>query len=128
MTEWSSAPAVRNPNMIFVFADDQTLAILDNIDDVQRECEGIDVEENVYQFFDENGLRLEPEFIEENKKGTIIGSLGWVESGIFDLKKSHDFNTSTILEALEKTVVLEANKYFDSLDEINEFLTNQGSQ
>jgi len=41
--------------MIFVFNEDQTLEVLENIDDVRRECEGIDVENNVYQFFDENG-------------------------------------------------------------------------
>ncbi len=110
--------------MIFVFAEDQTLAILDNINDVRRECEGIDVENNVYQFFDEKGLKLEPKFIEPNKKGKISGLIGWVQSGVFNLEKSNTHNSLAILDVLKNTLGLKPNKYFQSLGEIREFLIN----
>lgn len=109
--------------MIFVFADDQTLRILNNIDEVQRDCEGIDVEEGIYKFFDEDGVFLEPYFIEPNKKSKILGSFGWAQSGVFDLNKSKDKTPYTIKEALDNAIAVETNMYFDSLATVQGFLT-----
>jgi hypothetical protein len=108
--------------MIFVFADDQTLKILNGIDEVRRDCEGIDVEEGLFQFFDETGALLVPDFIEPNKKGKLLGSFGWVQSGVFDLKKSKDIHSCTILDALGNAVAVEPNEFFDSLAAIKLFL------
>ena len=41
--------------MIFVFIEDGSLEIVSDIDEVRKNCEGIDVESSVFQFFDENG-------------------------------------------------------------------------
>jgi hypothetical protein len=114
--------------MIFVFADDQTLNILDSIDEVRRDCEGVDVEEGIFSFFDESGSLLLPYFIESNKKGKLFGLFGWVSSGVFDLKKSEEDIPYTIEEALDNTVSIDSNKYFDSLAAVRGFLTNKSCQ
>jgi len=43
--------------MYFVFVEDGSLEIVDTIDEVRTNYEGIDV----YEFFDKNGKRLKPE-------------------------------------------------------------------
>lgn len=39
--------------MIFVFLDDGILDVIANLEEAQRNYEGIDVESGVFQFFDE---------------------------------------------------------------------------
>lgn len=109
--------------MIFAFANDQTLAVLDDINETRRECEGVDVEDNVYKFFDENGFKLEPIFTKANKTGKIIGNMGWVESGIFNLEKTNS-KPLNIFDLLEDTLGLEPNEYFKNLNEVKAFFTN----
>ena len=41
--------------MIFVFIEDGSLEIVSDIDEVRKNCECIDVESSVFQFFDESG-------------------------------------------------------------------------
>jgi hypothetical protein len=64
--------------MNFVFLDDSTLDVIANLEEEQREYEGIDVENGIYQFFDETGRYLELQFTETNKKGCFLGILSWV--------------------------------------------------
>jgi len=53
--------------MYFVFVEDGSLEIVDTIDEVRTNYEGIDVESGVYEFFDKNGKRLNPSFTKPNK-------------------------------------------------------------
>jgi len=67
--------------MIFIFADDRSVQIVNSLEEVKLNCEGIDVENRVFSFFDENGSTLEPRFPKPNKKGRNLGIFSWVESG-----------------------------------------------
>ncbi len=53
--------------MIFIFVEDGTLEVVNSVEEVRRNCEGIDVENGVFRFFDENGSQLEPRFTKLNK-------------------------------------------------------------
>ena len=109
--------------MIFVFSDDQSLTVLENIEQVRVECEGIDVENDLYHFFDEKGLLLKPNFTHQNKKGKNIGIIGWSESGVFELVPTKNQDLSLILNLLENSIFLEENVFFKSLQEIKNLLT-----
>ena len=100
------------------------LSIYNSESELQGVCEGIDVEEGVFQFFGSNGEPLEAQFYEPNKKGKIIGPVGWVVSGKYTLVPSAEGKRKTLLQSLEVVVGLEENSHFHSLDEVKRFLTS----
>jgi len=114
--------------MIFVIADDNMLNIYDSESELQGACEGIDVEEGVYQFFGPDGESLEAQFNEPNIKGKIFGPLDWVVSGKYILVPANEGKRKTLLQTLEAVVGLETNSYFQSLDEVKRFLTTASSK
>ena len=66
---------------IFAFsADDTGLTVFSSKGDVCDYCEGIDVENGEWVFWNEEGVNLKAEFSEPNKKGLFS-----VVSGKFDL-------------------------------------------
>lgn len=95
--------------------------------ELQGACEGIDVQEGVYRFFDKAGRPLEPEFYEPNKKGKISGPIDWVISGKYRLVRPEQSVLSGLKEVLGSVTGLEENPYFSGLEEIQGFLTNQSS-
>lgn len=48
--------------MIFVFVEDGTLEVIEDLEEARRRYEGIDVESGVFRFYDENGCFLAPKF------------------------------------------------------------------
>ena len=57
---------VRNNNMIFVFVEDGTLEIIEELEEARRNYEGIDVESGVYDFYNEAGTYLKAVFTKPN--------------------------------------------------------------
>jgi hypothetical protein len=113
--------------MIFVFLDDSTLDVIANLEEAQRNYEGIDVEEGVYQFFDETGCYLEPQFTEPNKTGRFLGIISWVESGQFVLVSNTETDEDINLY-LAETSEINPNPYFSSLEEVYQFLQRNRGQ
>ncbi len=111
--------------MIFIFADDQTLQVVNSLEEVRRNCEGIDVENGVFRFFDENGSHLEPWFTKPNKKGGDLGIFSWVESGEYELIPSLSANEDDIFLNLLETSELESNPWFKSLDDVKGYLESR---
>ncbi|MBQ0753307.1 MAG: hypothetical protein KBT87_11310 [Gammaproteobacteria bacterium] len=67
--------------IIFAFStDDNGLEVFPTKDEAINYCEGIDVEEGLWLFWDESGENMEAKFSVPNKKD---GS--WVQSGVYDL-------------------------------------------
>ena len=108
--------------MIFVFVEDGSLEIVSDIDDGRKNCEGIDVESSVFQFFDENGQFLEPRFTKPNKKGRFLGIFEWIESGEFELVPADQSISENIFDYLNETSDLKPNLWFSSLDEVRRYL------
>ena len=107
--------------MIFVFAEDSSLEIIASLEEARRNYECVDVESGVFQFFDDKGMYLEPQFTKPNRSGRFLGIFKWVESGEFELvsspKADEDINTY-----LAETSELEPNPWFTELDEVRRFL------
>jgi hypothetical protein len=114
--------------MIFIFAEDRTLQVVNGLEEVRRNCEGIDVENRVYRFFDENGSQLEPRFTKPNKKGRLLGILSWVESGEFELIPSSNVDEQEIFLSLLETSEMESNPGFKTLDDVKDYLQSRARQ
>ena len=112
--------------MIFVFIEAGTLDVADNLEEVRRDCEGVDVESGVYSFYDENGTILEAHFTAPNKRGSFLGLIKWTESGVYELRPNPEADADPIGLALYETSRLNTNRFFKSLDEVRSFLTGRG--
>ena len=113
--------------MIFVFLDDGTLDVIANLQEAQRNYEGIDVESGIFQFFDERGIYLEPQFTEPNKTGRFLGIFQWVESGQFKLVRQTETDEDINLY-LAETSEINPNPYFSNLEEVRHFLQDNQSK
>ena len=76
--------------VIFAFVEDGTLEIYGSAAEAIRANEGIDVEDRVVHFYDENGVYLEPRFSTPNRRGKLFGLIGWVQSGVYELVANPD--------------------------------------
>ena len=102
---------------IFVFLDDQTLDIVSPSDNLIGIYEGIDVEDGVYTFFDQDLRIMEPYFTKPNKRGRAI-----VESGIYKLV-ARQRKKEKFLNRLNGTSIVNSNEWFTTLDEIRDYAT-----
>ena len=112
--------------MIFAFLEDGTLQILESEAEAQREFEGIDVESGTVRFYDESGVYLEPRFRVPNRSGKLLGVLGWMESGVYELVPNPDAQEDSFALALHETGILQPNRWFSSLEELKTALAARG--
>jgi hypothetical protein len=59
--------------MIFALAEEGTLFVKADLSEAQRDFNALDVESEVFRFFNEDGRSLEPVFIRPNRKRRILG-------------------------------------------------------
>lgn len=112
--------------MIFAFLEDGTLEVHEDLLAVQREYEGVDVEDGVVRFYDESGTCLEPRFIVRNRRGKILGIFGWVRSGVFELVANPNASRDAFALALYDTAVLTPNRWFSTLEHLKSELARKG--
>lgn len=99
------------------------MQIFFNITAVQASCEGIDVEDGEYRFFNAEGDPLEIVFLKPNKKSkTLFGLITVVQSGIFDLVHTNNPLSTTLLQALTDNISLAPNPYYTSIEEVRKLL------
>jgi hypothetical protein len=108
--------------MIFVLADDLMLTVLDSEKESQGGFEGVDVEDNLYKFFDEKGKPLVPEFIKANKRGKFLLLIRWVESGKYRLIPAKLGTLPHLLDIWDSIAGLDRNSHFSSLVEVRQYL------
>jgi hypothetical protein len=112
--------------MIFAFLEDGTLEVHEDLTSVQREYEGVDVENGVVHFYSEDGVYLEPHFIVPNRRGKLLGFLGWVTSGVFQLIPNAKAEQDSFALALHETSSLAPNRWFTSLEHLKSELSAKG--
>jgi hypothetical protein len=101
--------------MVFVFAEDGTLDVIDNKELVQQ-YEPIDVASRAFVFYDEDGTWLEPKF---TRPPLQLWRLV-LKQGEFELVRNSilDATVDSFEVAIKEAVALRPNKYFGTLDEI----------
>lgn len=102
--------------MIFALAtDEMSLSVFSTIEDALAYCEGIDVEDGSWQFWDATGVALSPEFISPNHRGRIAAG-----NGTYRLVPSP--RLPSLGHALEGLKALETNRHFATLAAVREHL------
>ncbi len=106
--------------MIFVFLDDSTLDVVSEKDNLCSKYEGIDVENGVYEFFDEGLHKMIPEFRTQNERA-FLG----IVSGQYELRAT-DVDRNSFLSRLAKVSSVNPNSWFKNVDDIRRFATEKG--
>ncbi len=110
--------------MIFVFVEDGSLEVIESLEEARRNYEGLDVESGVFQFFDERGVYLEPQFTKPNRTRRFLGIFNWRQSGDFELIPLLETDEN-IDVYLTETSELKPNPWFSRLEEVRQFLTKR---
>jgi len=109
--------------LLLVIVEDGTLELVESKLQATQIYEGVDVEAGVFRFYDAAGTYLEPRFTTPNRRGRILGFFPWVTSGEYDLLPSqHESEEDDIWVCLAETSILEPNPWFNSIDEVREFV------
>ena len=102
--------------MIFVFTEDGTLDVVDELAEAQR-YDPFDVENDVFVFYDEDGTWLEARFSTPNRRG-IFGRA--VTPGVFELTRNSELaaEVDAFDVMLAEVSALRNNRHFDSIEAI----------
>lgn len=104
---------------IFAFStDDRGLEVFLTKEEAISYCEGIDIENGEWIFWDEFGSSMEAKFYEPNKKG-ILG----VVSGKYDLVPFPE--GLELIEFLSNVGYVEGHGMFKDVSEVRQHLTRQ---
>ena len=111
-------------NLIFAIGEDGTLEVFDNIFSVRRDCEGIDVESGVWDFFDAKGTPLKPVFHHPNRVEKFLFGLftSITSSQKFDLVPDSTKAQPDLLACLAAITILEKNDYFSDVASVRTYL------
>jgi hypothetical protein len=110
-------------HMIFAFAtDDKTLMVFPNGSEAIAYCEGVDVEEGNWLFFDGEGNPLDAVFTTPNKHGSFS-----VVSGVYILQPSAEVSVKSLLDQLGEVAAVEGKPPLNSVAEIKKLLTLRSS-
>jgi hypothetical protein len=108
--------------MIFAFVEDGSLEIKRDLSEVRRDFEAVDVENLVVEFYDDKRRPLEPVFTRPNRRRRFLGFFESLEQGEFELRPTQDPTWDPIEAMLDQAVTLEANPFFNSLEEVRAHL------
>jgi hypothetical protein len=108
--------------MIIVFADDQTVSVLPDIESVWAECEAVDVESGEFQFFDELGRSLRPRFVAPVRRTPLLFGIGLVGGGHFELDLDSEVQGSAFEKALENALAIEPNPWFETIADLRSYV------
>jgi hypothetical protein len=111
-------------NLIIAIGEDGTLSVFDGISSVRRDCEGIDVESGVWDFFDAKGTPLKPVFHHPNLvKKFLFGFFTSITSSQkFDLVPDSTAAHPNLLTCLGDTTSIEKNDHFSDVASIRTYL------
>lgn len=111
-------------NIIFAFGEDGLLSVFDDLKAVQLECEGIDVESGVWDFFNYKGEPIKSNFINPNiVKKHLFGLVSSIESSQNFSFVLEENNSEPNLESILSTIVgLENNNHFSNIAEVKRYL------
>ena len=102
--------------MLFALAtDENALGVFASSADATAQCEGVDVEDGGWQFWDETGTALVAQFFSPNRRGTFL-----VENGDFVLMPAPDQPSLALV--LPSIHHLEPNPSFPNLASVASYL------
>lgn len=104
--------------MIFTLATDEcTLTALSSAVDAIAHCEGVDVEDGVWLFWDDRGDPLDAQFSVPNKRGSFT-----MVSGQYSLVSAAPSSRPQLMRALDEVRNFGSSAPFDSADGVRAYL------
>lgn len=104
--------------MLFALStDDRTLHIFADEAAAISYCEGVDVQDGGWRFFDGEGEPLEAVFVKPNRRGVFL-----VESGVYVLRRPST-PKEPLIEALDGVAAVEGPPPLNSVAEVKKLLT-----
>jgi len=106
--------------MILMLRDDRVIEIYESLAPLKGDVETIDIENQEYEFCDQNGQRY---------VGVVTEKSGWFRSGDFELRPEGNPDVKNALRLLDSAVALEPNEGFTDLEALRAYLlkTNHSS-
>ena len=110
----------KNNQIYFALCEDGTLDIFESIHEIRKQCEGIDVESGVWDFFDHTGKPLTPLFHTPNRiKKHLFGLLTSITSSHhFHLGPHEDGGQPQLLNILTKKTIPKPQKFLKDIIEV----------
>lgn len=120
----------KNNQIYFALCEDGTLDIFESIHEIRKQCEGIDVESGVWDFFDHTGKPLTPLFHTPNRiKKHLFGLITSITSSQnFDLVPQEDGGQPQLLNLLTEKTILNPNKFFKDISEVADYAKKQQTE
>ncbi len=117
-----------NNHIFFALCEDGTLEIFESLHKIRKQCEGIDVESGVWQFYDAQGKPLKPHFHTPNVvKKHLFGLITSIASSQnFDLVPAVD--EAPLLAVVTEETILNPNKAFKTMTELTAHLKKFAEQ
>ena len=101
--------------MFALATDERSLLVFASSFDATDHCEGVDVEDGGWMFWDEHGDALAPQFVSPNRRGKFV-----VENGNFILAPAPDKPGLSLTVA--RIHHLEPNPFFADLEAVLRYL------
>lgn len=111
---------------LFVFREDGVLELCESQEDARRDFEGVDVESQVFEFYDFSGCPAKPVFTVPNKSSSFPGLVRSASSGVFEFERDPDLEIDPIDVAVLETAILERNERFENLIQVRKHLESRG--
>jgi hypothetical protein len=105
--------------IIALATDDRSLFVFRSVESAAAYCEGIDVEDGVWHFWDAGGSPMKPVFVEPNER-----SGAWIRNGTYTLEPAEFSGSPALTEALRQPVFLQPNPYFESVESLQVHLAS----
>lgn len=120
----------KNNRIYFALCEDGTLDVFESLQQIRRQCEGIDVESGVWDFFDHAGKPLTPLFHTPNRiKKHLFGLITSIASSQhFDLVPAISGDEPPLLDILTEQTILNPNKIFKTMTELLAHLKKSAQQ
>ena len=96
--------------VIALATDDRSLKVFASVESALAYCEGIDVEDGVWRFWDSSGQVLQPVFSHPNERGRFS-----VHNGSYRLEPAAASALPPLQEELRRGVSMEPNTSFSSV-------------
>lgn len=110
--------------MIFALsADDNCLMVFADEPGAIAYCEGVDVEDGLWKFFDDLGLPLDAKFSAPNSRGSFA-----VVSGRYSLHRSTEDSRKNLNSYLDGVAAVEGNPPLSDIISVRRYLESQGNE
>ena len=102
--------------MMLMLRDEPVIEIFDSPDNPPGWIETIDIENNEYQFCDDDGRRY---------VGVIARPSGWFRPPLFELKPVGSPDLANALALVDRAIAIEPNRRFDDLAALRRYLLDR---